>query len=327
MKKCRCKAIASFFKKHIRWFGFLILTVILAYSYLSIFFVPRALVQDLLYALFFAFLILGLFLEYKLEQKKVEIKTHWQWQEGLAASIGVLATFAIVFLTGISAVIASAAIGLLGFLLVKKYQVAIYCGSFAGMVSTTLFSIHEVVLLALVCGLVYLLTKPLFSGLGGKLGTVAFISSLLTFAIFSKNYEVVDVQLNLILVLLVSVVGTVSTYLVQHRLHQSAVFASAITSLVFALLVTLVWPSETGYAVVFFAASFLGMSSQERLPNIFVAFWASLILGLVFDLLISVFHGLGGKLGLMALMSIMMTSGILYVYRLIQKKLMSDRSK
>lgn len=306
--------------RHVKWLGFLLLIAILFYSYLSVFFVPRAWLQDIFYGLFFVFLLLGLVYEWHSERiKKVEFN-HWQWVEALMASVGVLVTFALVYLTGISAVIASATTGMLGFLLLKKYEVAIYCGSFAGMVSTTLFSGAEVAVLAIICGLVYLLTKPLFSGYGGKLGTVAFLSSLLTLTIFSKNYEVLNLQVNMFFVLLSSLLGAMTTYCVQHYLHQSAVFASAITSLVFAVIIFVVWPEETSYPIVFFAASFLGMSSRKRLPNLFVVIWSSLILGVLFDLLINVFHGLGGKLGLMALMSMIMTSGILHSYRLVLKR-------
>ncbi len=59
----------------------------------------------------------------------------------------------------------------------SKLPSAIYCGVFVGMSSVEVSpSIKFVVIAGIIAGIVYLLSKNLFVGLGGKLGTIAFVS-------------------------------------------------------------------------------------------------------------------------------------------------------
>lgn len=83
-----------------------------------------------------------------------------------------------------SPVLSSALVGLIGcFFKFKNLShpnllpLTIYCGSFAGMCSTSFFiTANELYLMSMLGGIIYALLLPLFNGLGGKLGTVAFIS-------------------------------------------------------------------------------------------------------------------------------------------------------
>jgi hypothetical protein len=61
-------------------------------------------------------------------------------------------------------------------------QANIYIGAFVGMGSKALStnSVH-IALIALLGSLLYFLLTPYFKGLGGKLGMIAFVSSLLSF--------------------------------------------------------------------------------------------------------------------------------------------------
>ncbi|WP_299392056.1 hypothetical protein [uncultured Gelidibacter sp.] len=57
----------------------------------------------------------------------------------------------------------------------SKVPIAIYCGVFVGMSSLEIApSIYLVIAGGLVSGLFYMLSKNLFVGMGGKLGTIAF---------------------------------------------------------------------------------------------------------------------------------------------------------
>jgi hypothetical protein len=85
-----------------------------------------------------------------------------------------------------SPVMASASVGFLGSHLhfpklyeKKGLHSAIYAGSFAGMYSTKILQ-HpfHLILLSVIGTLLYLIMKPHFDGFGGKLGTIAFISSV-----------------------------------------------------------------------------------------------------------------------------------------------------
>jgi|TARA_Y100000780_G_scaffold231096_1_gene255160 Na+/citrate or Na+/malate symporter len=84
----------------------------------------------------------------------------------------------------LSVVLSSCLVGFVGsFIQSKKNNLwnhcpaAIYSGSFAGMCSSELIqSEYEIILISLLGSVLYYLLIDLFNGIGGKLGTIAFIS-------------------------------------------------------------------------------------------------------------------------------------------------------
>ena len=62
--------------------------------------------------------------------------------------------------------------------------IAVYCASFAGMTGTTRFTKATHYLFAgAISGLIFFNTLPIFVGLGGKLGTIGFVSSMFTLGV------------------------------------------------------------------------------------------------------------------------------------------------
>lgn len=302
----------NFVKNHQQWFGFILVVVALIYAYVTLLFESIHPILDIIYAILFILLIYGLFCAFKTEQEETKHISFKSW-DGVYAALGVIVTYSMVHFLGLSAVLASGITGLLGYVFLKKYEVAIYCGSFAGMVSVALFNYYEVAVLALVCGFIFILTKPLFAGYGGKLGTVAFMSSLITFSLFHEEYLLIETDFNFWLLIMTTIFGAVITFTIQHKLKTSAVLASASTSVVFALILIYLVGNHIEYTIIFFSSSFVGMSSKNHLPNILVVAISGLILGLIYYVFIEYFHGLGGKLGLMAMMSVMITSGMIKI--------------
>ncbi|WP_374074579.1 hypothetical protein [Bdellovibrio bacteriovorus] len=90
-------------------------------------------------------------------------------------------------LFGWTAVLAAATVGLLGtFIPVpalldrRGVQAAIYAGTFAGMCSPHILENPWHILIVSFFGtILYFFTKPYLKGFGGKLGTIAFFSSML----------------------------------------------------------------------------------------------------------------------------------------------------
>ncbi len=73
--------------------------------------------------------------------------------------------------------------------LLKLFPVAVYCGAFVGMSSLYVAKdINFILLSGFITGVIFIFSKSVFSGFGGKLGTIAFggvtLTSLLIF-IFS----------------------------------------------------------------------------------------------------------------------------------------------
>ena len=97
----------------------------------------------------------------------------------LAFSFGCLSTFYLPF----SAVLSSCLVGLIGsfFPFPKEkrgdFSAAIYSGSFAGMSSEFVFShVGIIFAVSLFGGIIFTLLINRLKGIGGKLGTVAFLS-------------------------------------------------------------------------------------------------------------------------------------------------------
>lgn len=301
--------LLKFIVNNQQWFGFVVLLAVLIYAYTTVIFEPKETVLDIFYGLFFLLMGYGLIRQF-IKEKETINKVSFKNLDGLAVIIGVFTTYLLNHFLSIPVVLASAFIGLIGSLLIKKYQVALYCGSFAGMVSLSLFGFFEVSILAIVCAFIFIVTKPLFKGYGGKLGTIAFLSSLIVHSIFNDNFIVLSLDLNIFLILLTTILGVCITYYFKYFLKVSSVLASALPSLLFGLLFSYAFSSHIDYVVVFFSASFIGMSSKERLPNIWYVLLSGVVLGIIYDIFIEFFNGLGGKLGLMAMLSVIITSGL-----------------
>ena len=114
--------------------------------------------------------------------------------EFITLVIGSLLTFYLNNYLEWGAVLASATVGLAGGLLpyikpsseqLKSVAIAIYCGSFVGMASTSLFNeIHYIFIASAISGLFYIYTRGLLIGFGGKLGSVAMSGVLATVLLF-----------------------------------------------------------------------------------------------------------------------------------------------
>jgi hypothetical protein len=180
--------------------GFFLLSIfLLSYFYLALFnsfqpgitlFVPLIL------------LIISPFLNFSIYKAFVKIKI----QESsllknllivIFSCIGGTLTFYLNHNLSLGAVIASSIVGLLGYgvsrLLSKsnfnEIAASIYCASFAGMSASSVMSDSFAVMaiVSFLCGFIFVLTRNVFCGFGGKLGTIAcfavFVVSL-TFNLF-----------------------------------------------------------------------------------------------------------------------------------------------
>jgi len=117
----------------------------------------------------------------------------------IAGVIGAVATF-FVQKQGLSAVVASCAVGLAGalvghFMDSSHIPLVVFAGSFVGMTSTSFGTISLMIIGGLFTGLIYNYSLKMFEGFGGRLGTIAFISTVAGFYlllilknIFSKQH-------------------------------------------------------------------------------------------------------------------------------------------
>lgn len=194
----------------------------------------------------------------------------------------------------------------------------LYCGAFAGMTSKLVLP-HPawVVLAGVLAGLALSLLTNSWSGIGGKLGTTAFLGVLgalglaLVCGVSAPGAPLHAWSLSeRWLVLGAALLSPLLTHALSYRWGLGAVLGSALPSLLVALLLALL-PLPPGVtpgpvAAMWLGASFVGMTSPERLAPRPVL--PLLAMGLLFALLSFSFAprlaGIGGDLGATAAVSV-----------------------
>lgn len=199
----------------------------------------------------------------------------------------------------------------------------LYCGAFAGMTSELVLG-HPawVVLAGVLAGLMLTVLTNSWSGIGGKLGTTAFLGVLgalgvaLVAGVMAPGASLhVWLVSERWLVLGAALLSPLLTHALSYRWGWGAVLGSALPSLLVALLLALL-PLPPGVTpapltAMWLGASFVGMSSPERLAPRPVPLL--LAMGLLFALLSFCFAprlaGIGGDLGATAAVSVFAVLG------------------
>ncbi len=217
----------------------------------------------------------------------------------------------------LGAVVASSLVGLVGGLLLPSLAIAIYCGSFAGMVSSLLASDPlSVIAIAFISSLFFVFGSETYKGFGGKLGATAYFATFIT-SIFFKTFSdtMTDTTISLRYdIFIVFIIGSLGTYYINDRYDISVVVASSLLGLTFGLIFPNIFDNGQSMAVALFCGTFIGMSSTSKLSTWISVMLASIIGTIIYLYTAPYFAGLGGKLGLIAFGSTISTAG-LYNFR------------
>lgn len=230
----------------------------------------------------------------------------------LSVIVGAYLTFILNYTMGMGAVLASSLVGLGASWAVRKYAVPVYCGSFIGMACNLIFSNPLVIgLAALISGTLFILSKTIFDGYGGKCGFIAFVGTYTVSLITQEPLRVIPpLEPRLYLyVFLVAIIAGISTFTLHSSEKMDTVSASALVGLIVALL----YP-DAGHVIVIsaFCASFTGMTSSKHFDKKTDIVVASVITALLYVAAFSLFDGSGGKLGALAFMGSISTGGLKY---------------
>jgi len=228
--------------------------------------------------------------------------------------IGAIITFQLQAQLGMGAVAASSIVGLAGGIIFPRYAAAVYCGSFAGMCSPEIFPFFPcMTAAAFLCGVFFVLSRGIFEGAGGKLGTIAFAASLAVFALFPISPASSAVPLSPVswIILAYSAAGAAVTRLLSSNLRLGPVIASAAVGLAAAVFLPLIHRGGQGelFAAAAFCASFAGMASPERIPAMRGMAAAGFLCGFLFIFTAPFGEGGGGKLGTIAFASVLSITG------------------
>jgi hypothetical protein len=215
---------------------------------------------------------------------------------------------------GLGPVVASALVGLAAGLGLPEVDAAAYCGSFVGMVSPAVFPSARLVLGAgLVAGVALVAARGSFSGFGGKLGTLALFGCATTALVTGADYAAGSALAweSAALAVPAAAVGAAVTVVASERFGLGPVIGSALVGLVAGAVLPVVLPAVGGLlATVVFCASFVGMSSRERLGSDMAVGFAGALCGVVFIAVAPAFAGAGGKLGTTAFLACLGAVGV-----------------
>lgn len=241
---------------------------------------------------------------------------------GAALLFGTLATLALVIEGGLNPVVAASITGIAVALAAPTVAVPAYCGAFVGMTSPLVFPNYWYGFgAAAVATVVYIVALPVFHGVGGKLGTTAFVGTTVTIVVTGGDFlaEPLPDGRAIGLILAISVVAAVVTFSLHTRLPLGAVLASALVGVVGGLVLPLAF-GDTGatLAAAAFGASFAGMAIPSRIPNEWWMALVGLAVGLTFVYTMPYLGGSGGKLGTIAFISCLAVYGTMGTFHLVR---------
>lgn len=253
------------------------------------------------------------------------ILTRHSLKNFIAVFLGAVVSYTLNVNVGLGAVTSASLVALIASLILPGYGVPIYCGSFVGMTSAELLvGYGDLSLAGTVAGILFVLTADVFTGFGGKLGTIAFAGSLITRLGLKREFIVTPVpEWNVIWqVILYSVVATAITYWLSVKRKHGGVMASGIVGITGGLILPAVYPGEVGrtLAVMVICASFAGMSSAKRFPHIVQMILVGWITGMIFVYSMPLAGGAGGKLGTIAFGSAVAVYGHMTLVRKLRRK-------
>jgi hypothetical protein len=308
----KSNVIAEWVKRHDKLIIFTIFMSFVVYAFLTVIFNLNTIIETFFASVLFVLLIIGSIVVAKKTKKVPKEKIKFLNWESLFVFAGVILTYEISYLFSFSSVLSSASIGFFGFLFFRKYSIGIYCGSFAGMMSYAILNHYQMVIVGIVCVVSFQIIKTILDGYGGRLGSIAFVSTTLVSLVFAKSMLEIEIEVIWCLVFVFAVAGSMISSFVHNQLGKSAVLASALPSLILAIFIDFLFPNLGIYSGIFFTASFVGMSNENVISNLIISLIIGIILGIIFLLFLDYFNGFGGKMGLMAFTSIMVSQGVFY---------------
>jgi len=236
----------------------------------------------------------------------------------VANSVGALLTFWASQDLGIGPVLASAAVGLLGSLLLPKLSAEIFTGSFVGMCSRAAVPHYSIILLAgLIAGLIFHTSRSVLAGFGGKMGATAFASVVLAALIAGQEFPLFAPQISDFswMIVLSAAAAAGLTWLLADLKPLGAVRASSIVGLIGGFIFPLFLPITGSLpAAAVFCASFVGMVARERMPKLWMVVLAGAVAGALIQISVPIFDGFGGKLGTIAMASVLFVWSYLTIF-------------
>lgn len=209
-------------------------------------------------------------------------------------------------------------------LFMKKYGPEATVGAFLGVSYFNLIY-YELLIAVLIASAVFYGLKIYFNGHGGKLGLTAFSGAFIAFLLTKEkftptmNYQNIEV----LYIMIISIVAALITNIINNKFKLGPIVSYSLVSLLGVLIFNnFEYTYNLAFAKVVFGASFIGMGSKQinssQLKIILIALIYSLLLTLNLN-----FDNVGGRLGSLAIISLFIAEGLIYVftnnYKIVQK--------
>lgn len=203
--------------------------------------------------------------------------------------------------------------------IMPNHQAEAYSGACGGMIGVYLSSHWSIALLTgIMTGLFYILFKPYFLGVGGRGGSLPYSATILTIRLLlNLNPETrTPIEHELIVPSFFTIIlVTFLTYFLHKHNILSVVKAAMVVSLVFTLLIPTEYYTIT---TAMFTGTIVGMSIEERLDSYFHLFVIAIICCILFIPSFHILDGIGGKLGILCLISYYSSNGLKILLQITQ---------
>lgn len=237
---------------------------------------------------------------------------------------GALASYYLNIVLGLGGVLGAGLVAVLAALILPSLSVPITCGSFCGMTSPKVLpGMAYLLLAAAIAGVIFVLAKEVMNGFGGKLGAIAASGCTLA-ALLTGNQmlaaSVPDWPTGKYIVL-ITIISAEASFVINTRLKHGAVMGTGIVSVVGGLVLPALFPDIGGtLAIACACGSYAGMSTRARIANEWFMAIVGIVSGLMFVWATPYLGGIGGRLGTIALGSVIAIWGAISIYRKIAAK-------
>lgn len=232
-------------------------------------------------------------------------------QSMLVITMNVLATYFIALFFDTSTIFAASLVCVLSTYAFPKHQAEAYSGSCGGMIGVYLSSHWGIALLTgIMTGLFYILFIPYFLGVGGRGGSLPYSATILTIRLFlNLNPEQrTPIEPEMIVP---SFFAIIIVALITYMLHKKNIVSVVKAAMIMALICALVIPIEYyTLTTAAFAGTVVGMSIEERLDGYAHLLMISVITFILFVPAFHILDGIGGKLGILCLVSYYSSIGL-----------------
>ena len=215
-----------------------------------------------------------------------------------------LLTFLFAGIFSLTTIFAASLICVIYTFIFPNHQPEAYSGTVAGMIGAYLCESWVVALTtAFVTGLVFILFKPYFNGVGGRGGSIPYVATTLVIRLvydLTPRQQAPFDETYLIPALFTLVGITFLTYILQEKGILTIVRSAMIIALLFSIVIPIEHYTLT---TAMFAGTVVGMSSSDRIENYNQLLIISLLCYVLFIPSYHILDGIGGKIGILCLLA------------------------